>query len=104
MREAVKAWKKDAAPNAPIEEIARWINPIVKGWINYYGKFRASELRHTMNDVEVFLIQWCKKKYGKSKGSWKKAIAWLSQIRKREPDLFASWQWFWRNDKNRRAV
>lgn len=104
MREEVREWKKEAAPTAPIKEIARWINPIVRGWINHYGKFHASELWSTMDYIEAFLARWCRKKYGKSKGSWRKAAAWFSKIKKREPGLFVNWQWIRRNDLDRRAV
>ena len=104
MREGVRGWKQEALTTVPIKEIAKWINPIVRGWINHYGQFRASELWNTMYYVEAFLIRWCKRKYGKSKGSWRKAIEWLSKIKEREPNLFASWQWTRRNDLVRRAV
>lgn len=101
MKEAVRVWRREAAP---IKDIAKWINPIVRGWVNHYGKFRASELWNTMSYVDTFLLQWCKKKYGKSKGSWRKATAWLARIKEREPNMFASWQWIRRNDLDRRAV
>ena len=27
-----------------LDDLARWLNPIVSGWINYYGRFYRSEL------------------------------------------------------------
>jgi RNA-directed DNA polymerase len=29
----------------PLEEIARRLNPILRGWIQYYGRFYPTELR-----------------------------------------------------------
>ena len=34
-----------------LEELAKLINPMVRGWINYYGKFYPSELKRVLNYV-----------------------------------------------------
>jgi len=104
IKEKVRGWKRKVVPTASIKEIAEWINPIVRGWINHYGKFHASELWNTMDYIEAFLVRWCKRKYGKSKGTCRKAKAWLTLVKERVPNLFASWQWIRRNGLDRRAV
>ena len=30
-----------------LDDLARWLNPIVAGWINYYGRFYRSGLIHS---------------------------------------------------------
>ena len=47
-----------------IEDIARSINPIVRGWCNYYGTFYRSALQHPiMGPLEEQLARWAMRKY-----------------------------------------
>jgi RNA-directed DNA polymerase len=104
-RDKVKSWFKEVKPNGTLKEFVKIINPVVRGWVNYYGKFNASELWSIMTKVDTVLMKWAKKKYDKLKQSWRKAKEWLSKIRKREPNLFVNWQWMQRHDLlDRRAV
>ena len=80
------------------------INPVVTGWINYYGKFIPSELRGTMLYIERTLQKWAKKKYNQFKRGWQKTTKWSKGIRKRTPSLFKHWQWMHKHDLSRRAV
>lgn len=104
-KEEIREWKKENKPNCNIEEIAKNINPIIYGWINYYGKFHASQLWKIVHNIQFFLMRWIKKKYAKLKNHWKKAYRWLTGIKIRMPKLFAHWQWMERNGYgNGRAV
>ena len=51
-----------------LEELAKLINPYVRGWINYYGKFYPSELKKVLNYVEATLVRWAMGKYKKLRG------------------------------------
>lgn len=75
-----------------IEEIAKAINPVVKGWINYYGKFYSSKLRSFMNTINVIIARWARRKYKKLRASLIKAIRWLKGLSVRNPALFAHWE------------
>lgn len=103
-RDVIKEWINEVKPTGKLNEFVKIINPVVSGWINYYGKFYASELWSTMSYVDTILMKWVKKKYGKSMRSCKKLKRWLLKVKNRQPYLFKSWQWMQRNDLNRRAV
>lgn len=103
-KEAVKEWFKRVKSTRTLGEVAQVVNPVVKGWINYYGKYQASELSGTMRYIETGLMGWASKKYEKLKCSWKKRNKWLAKNKERKPDLFVHWLWIKRNDLNRRAV
>lgn len=103
-RDTIKSWIKEVKPNGSLKEFVNIINPVVSGWINYYGKFNESELWSTMWSIDALLMKWGMKKYDKLKRSWKKAKDWLTSIQKREPYLFISWRWMRRHDLDRRAV
>lgn len=104
VRDETKELLKEIKPTDLIEEITKIINPPVTGWINYYGKFYASELKSIMGFIDTVIVKWVKKKYGKLKQSWKKAKNWLEGVKTRQPKLFKHWQWMQQHDLNRRAV
>jgi len=37
-------WRINRRSDETITDLARFINPIVQGWINYYGRFYKSRL------------------------------------------------------------
>lgn len=41
-----------------LEEIAKWINPMINGWINYCGHFYRSELYKVFRQINKALIWW----------------------------------------------
>lgn len=75
------------------EEMARQMNPIIRGWANYFTRFNKSEARlKALNYVNLMLVSWAKRKYKRLRNSRKRAFKWVEQLAKREPDLFYHWQ------------
>lgn len=71
-----------------IEEIAREINPVLRGIINYYHKFRQSDIRNVWRQLNERLLKWVKWE----KGLYKKAsVRYLQTKHKEKPDLFLHW-------------
>ena len=80
-----------ATTDKSIEELSRKINPIIRGWINYYGHFRKSEMYTVLHNLNQVLVQWVRRKYKKLKGLVR-ARKWLDRLARREPDLFIHWE------------
>lgn len=71
-----------------IEEIAKEINPVIRGIINYYHKFRKSDIRNVWRQLNERLLKWVKWE----KGLYKKAsVRYLKTKYKEKPDLFLYW-------------
>ena len=90
-KEEIREWKKENKPNCNIEEIAKNINPIIYGWINYYGKFYKSKLDHTLTAVTFRLASWAQRKYKKLHRKFKTALEWVGKIQKSQSRLFVHW-------------
>jgi RNA-directed DNA polymerase len=73
-------------------ELARWINPIVAGWMNYYGRFYRTALYPLLRRINNYVVRWARKKYKRLK-TFKKAKAWWRAVTERAPLLFAHWKW-----------
>lgn len=74
-----------------IDMIAEILNPLLRGWINYFGKFNPSAMRYTLQCIERRLVKWAMSKYKRLRGHRRRAERWLESVRKREPKLFAHW-------------
>ena len=75
-----------------LEEIAKWLNPMLDGWINYYGKFSKSELNPVMRQINFTLIKWSTRKYKKFRYSRAKACQFMINTFDSRPYLFAHWR------------
>lgn len=73
----------------PIEVIAKELNPIIQGVINYYCKFSIAHTKQLWRQLNIRLIKWVKWE----KGLYKMAsIKWLQRKCKEQPRLFAHWK------------
>lgn len=72
----------------PLEELAKRINPIARGIINYYHKFRKDALRKVWWQLNNRLLKWVKWEKGLYKYA---AVKYLRTKYKENPTLFEHW-------------
>ena len=65
-------------------EIARRINPVIGGWIQYYGRFYRWALYPLLARINAYLVQWIRKKYKRLAGL-KKALRSLAGAARATP-------------------
>ena len=87
----VRGWHLHTRTDLTFQELARWVNPKVAGWINYYGRFRPWELIAFVTRINAYLVRWIRKKY-KRLAAKRKALAKLQEIARRYPRMFAHWR------------
>lgn len=75
-----------------LEDIAQWYNPILRGWINYYGTYNREGLRQVMRHFDLTLVAWAMQKYEKLRGHKTRAIQFLQTIKNAKPELFEHWK------------
>jgi hypothetical protein len=49
--------------------VAQFLNPFIRGWVNYYGKFRKSAMNPVFHLLCKRLIRWARKRYKRYKFS-----------------------------------
>ncbi|MFE3907660.1 group II intron maturase-specific domain-containing protein [Streptomyces sp. NPDC059153] len=62
----VRSWRLHLRIGLTFIELARRINPIVRGWMHYYGAFYRSELLPLLRRISAYLMRWIRKKYKRS--------------------------------------
>ena len=92
MRQTIRHWYLQLKPDKDLLDISRMFNPVLRGWINYYGRFYKSAMYSVMRHMNRALVLWARRKYRKLSRHRRRAEHWLGGIAKRDPRLFVHWQ------------
>jgi RNA-directed DNA polymerase len=92
MGQEVRRWRLHRRTDLDFADLARMINPVVRGWMNYYGAFYPSALFTLLARINTYLVRWVRKKY---KRFWaiRKVQARWEYVTKTYPRYFAHWKW-----------
>ena len=84
----VKAWEIHRQTGRSLQEIAKLVNPVVRGWMNYFKHFRPSDMYPAFFWLHTRLVKWMQRKY---RIGVRRAHRRLNMVRRRSPELFAHW-------------
>jgi RNA-directed DNA polymerase len=87
----VRSWRIHRRTGHTFAQLARFMNPIVRGWIQYYGAFYPSALRPFLQRINAYLLRWIRRKYKRLTG-YRKARTCLQGIMQRYSGMFAHWR------------
>lgn len=88
----MRSWGLHRRTGSTAAELAGAINPIVRGWMVYYGAYYQSALYPLLHRINTYLFRWMMKKY-KGLKTWKKAAKAMPDGFKRHPTIFAHSRW-----------
>lgn len=91
--ETIRGWNHNHWVQMKLEDIAKQINPIIQGWINYYGKYNVKVLKNVLQRINLKLSRWVRNKFKGFRKFKTQAIHRLGDIALKNPDLFAHWSW-----------
>jgi RNA-directed DNA polymerase len=91
IRNEIRSWRLHLRSDRSLEDFSHMFNPILRGWVNYYGSYYKSKLYQTLMPLNLIMAKWAMRKYKKLKGHQRRASRWILRIRKRSPYLFAHW-------------
>jgi RNA-directed DNA polymerase len=91
MRQEMRRWRLNLRSDKSIDDLARMWNPVIRGWIQYYGRYYRSALNPVFRHLNVYLVRWARRKYKRLSRHRRRAEYWLGQIAVRDPRLFAHW-------------
>jgi RNA-directed DNA polymerase len=92
MRSKIRALGFRRRTGLSLKEIAQISNPILQGWIEYYGRYNRWALGPVMRHFNLSLVAWAMSKYKKLKTNKTAASKLMIKIAKREPGLFVHWK------------
>jgi RNA-directed DNA polymerase len=67
-------------------------NPVMQGWINYYGRDYKSALYPTLRYLDRCPVRWAMAKYKRLRRHRRRSEHWIRRVAGQSPKLFAHWR------------
>jgi RNA-directed DNA polymerase len=91
MGKVVRSWRLHRWVQGEARDLADWINPVVRGWMQYYGAFNKSALFPLLKRINAYMVRWLRGKYRRLRRSWSATMrAWWDAV-ERAPRFFSHW-------------
>ena len=91
MTRTIHEWRLPRQTSVGLNELARRINPTLRGWLNYYGRFYKSAMRRVFDHLDQRILRWAERKFRKFARRPHQARRWLKKMVRRHPRLFTHW-------------
>lgn len=98
MGREIRRWRLHRRSDKTLVDLAHMFNAIVRGWINYYGRFYKSALYPLLRRINEYLVRWARQKFKRLRRHDRRTRQWLANVALREPNLFAHWRFGVRPD------
>ena len=92
IRQSIRRWCLQGLSTFSLKDIANRFNPVLRGWINYYGAFYKQELGVVFRQLNDKLILWAQRKFTQFRGRRMRAKRWLLLSLASQPNLFVHWK------------
>jgi RNA-directed DNA polymerase len=92
MSAVVTSWRLHRKVNSTWAQLARMIGPVIRSWMNYYGRYYRSELYPLLCRINHCLMKWLRAKYRRFrsyKALWR---AW-ERVTTCYPQALPHWEW-----------
>jgi group II intron reverse transcriptase/maturase len=92
MREKIKELGIRRRTELSLADIAYRINPLLRGWINYYGRYAPSALAPLLRYVNQTLLAWAMRKFKRFKAHKIRASHFLQKLSRQSANHFVHWR------------
>ncbi len=75
-----------------LRDISRLDNPVLRGWLAYYGRFYPSAMYPVLRHLNKTLVAWAMRKFKRLRRHKTRASQLLERIAEKQPYLFVHWQ------------
>jgi group II intron reverse transcriptase/maturase len=92
MRQKIRKMRIRSRTDLSLAEIAAWINPLIRGWLMYYGAFYRSEMYRLARHINKTVVRWLMRRFKHLRGRKTKAMQFLERVVRESPSLFVHWR------------
>lgn len=93
IRKTIQEWRMAATRNnQELEDLARLVNPVVSGWMNYYGRYYRSKCVQVLRYLNEALAAWVRRKFTQYRRRERASMHWLGRLARRDTKLFILWR------------
>jgi RNA-directed DNA polymerase len=91
MRSAVRDLNIARRTHLSLADIAQELNPLLRGWIGYFGRYASRQLEPLLRHVNLTLRRWVMRKFKSFAGRMVAATRFLERLVKTRTELFVHW-------------
>jgi RNA-directed DNA polymerase len=91
MRKAIRDLNLRRQTQLSLQDLARMLNPLLRGWIAYFGRYAPTALYPVLRYVNQTLVVWARRKFKRFKDHTIRASQFLQQLAAKQRDLFVHW-------------
>ena len=92
MRSRVRDLNISQRTSLSLADVAKVLNPIARGWIEYYGRYSRWKLESMALHVNRILVRWATRKFKRFKGNMTRAKRFFEKLSRTSPRLFEHWR------------
>src|SRR6516164_5417036 len=63
IRDEIRGWRLQSCSDKSIKDLSRMFNPIIRGWLHYYGRFYRSAVYLSLLQLDKALARWASQKF-----------------------------------------
>jgi RNA-directed DNA polymerase len=91
IRSTIRGLRLRQQQQLSLDDIAQRLNPLLRGWIAYYGRYTPSALRPIYQHVDLTLVGWVRRKFKRLATRKTQAYCYLKAQDRENVDLFVHW-------------
>ncbi|HTH86112.1 group II intron maturase-specific domain-containing protein [Mycobacterium sp.] len=76
MGQVVRGWQLHRCVDLTFADLARMINPVIRGGMRYYGAFYPTALSSFLKRINTYLLRWIRRKYKRFRSIREGLRAW----------------------------
>lgn len=92
MRQTIRGWRIQLKNDKELGDLSKMFNPVLRGWLNYYGRFYGSAMAPVWRQMNAFLTRWLRRKYKRVSWHKKRARRLLGELAISAPKAFVHWE------------
>lgn len=92
MRQQVRSWHLHLKSDKELKDLSAMFNPVLRGWVNYYGRFHGSAMNALWRHVDEYLIRWMRRKYKHLHRRKMRAVQMLRKLAATSRKAFVHWE------------
>lgn len=92
MRQTIRGWHLQLQCDRQLGDLSRRFNPVLRGWLNYYGRFYGSAMADVWKHLNAYLARWLMRKHKSLARHKRRARAVLGRLAAAWPRAFVHWE------------
>ena len=88
----IRSWHIQLKNEKSLEDLSRMFNPILRGWLQYYGRFYPSAMRRIWVTFNRYLVRWLQRKSKYYARHWTKARQYVDRFARTHKKCFVHWE------------